>query len=61
MNDLLGKLKPKERYVVEKMFGIGNGEPMTFQKLAKDLGICRERTRNIYHRALRKLKTFRKA
>ena len=60
LNDLLGKLKPKERYVIEKMFGIGTGEPMTFQMLAKDLGMCRERTRNIFHKALRKLQTIRK-
>ena len=61
LNDLLGKLKPKERYVIEKMFGIGTGEPMTFQMLAKDLGMCRERTRNIFHKALRKLQTIRKS
>ena len=60
LNTLLGKLNTRERYVIEKMFGIGTGEPMTFQMLAKDLGMCRERTRNIFHKALRKLQTIRK-
>ena len=60
LNTLLGKLNTRERYVIEKMFGIGTGEPMTFQMLAKDLGMCRERTRNIFHKALRKLQTIKK-
>ena len=60
LNTLLDKLNTRERYVIEKMFGIGTGEPMTFQMLAKDLGMCRERTRNIFHKALRKLQTIRK-
>jgi len=56
---LMERLQPRERYVIEKMFGIGTGEPMTFQRLAKELGICREKARNIYHRSLRKLQTFK--
>jgi RNA polymerase nonessential primary-like sigma factor len=58
---LMGRLQPRERLVLEKMFGIGTGEPMTFQALAKEMGVCREKARNIYHRALRKLQTFRKS
>ena len=56
---LMDRLQPRERFVLEKMFGIGTGEPMTFQALSKEMGICRERARGIYHRALRKLQTFR--
>jgi RNA polymerase nonessential primary-like sigma factor len=59
LSDLLDRLQPRERYVIERMFGIGTGEPMTFQALSKEMGICRERARGIYHRALRKLQTFR--
>jgi RNA polymerase nonessential primary-like sigma factor len=56
---LMDRLQPRERYVLERMFGIGTGEPTTFQALSKEMGICRERARGIYHRALRKLQTFR--
>jgi DNA-directed RNA polymerase sigma subunit (sigma70/sigma32) len=56
---LMERLQPRERFVLEKIFGVGTGEPMTFQALSKEMGICRERVRGIYHRALRKLQAFR--
>lgn len=56
IESILYKLDPRERYVIEAAFGLGKEAPMTFQRLAKELGISRERTRNIYHTTIRKLR-----
>ena len=53
---ILSKLKDRERYVVECAFGLGTKPPMTFQAISKELGISRERTRNIFHGSVRKLR-----
>ena len=61
IEDILCKLQPRERYIVECTFGLGTSPPMTFQALSKNLGISRERTRNIFHASIRKLRSsFRK-
>ena len=56
VHDLLGTLKEVDRVIVTKAFGFDNGEPMTFQAIARDLGMSRERARTIYHRAIRALR-----
>ena len=53
---ILCKLAGRERYVVECAFGLGTEPPMTFQAISKELGISRERTRNIFHSSVRKLR-----
>ena len=55
---ILCKLQPRERYVVECSFGLGTNPPMTFQAISKELGISRERTRNIFHGSVRKLRMY---
>ena len=55
---VLSKLQPRERYVVECSFGLGTNPPMTFQAISKELGISRERTRNIFHSSVRKLRMY---
>ena len=61
IEEILCKLQPRERYIVECTFGLGTSPPMTFQALSKKLGISRERTRNIFHTSIRKLRSsFRK-
>jgi RNA polymerase nonessential primary-like sigma factor len=55
---LLSKLQPRERYVVECSFGLGTNPPMTFQAISKELGISRERTRNIFHSSVRKMRMY---
>jgi len=61
IEEILCKLQPRERYIVECTFGLGTSPPMTFQALSKKLGISRERTRNIFHGSIRKLRSsFRK-
>ena len=55
---ILCKLQPRERYVVECSLGLGTNPPMTFQAISKELGISRERTRNIFHGSVRKLRMY---
>ena len=55
---MLCKLQPRERYVVECSLGLGTNPPMTFQAISKELGISRERTRNIFHGSVRKLRMY---
>ena len=51
----LAYLPERDRFIVEQAFGIGTGLPKTFQAISKELGISRERTRSLYHRAIRSL------
>jgi RNA polymerase primary sigma factor len=53
----LGNLPEKERRVLERRFGL-DGEPWTLEAIGKDLGLTRERVRQIELEALRKLATF---
>jgi len=58
VESILCKLEPRERYVVECSIGLGTQPPMTFQAISKELGISRERTRNIFHGSVRKLRMY---
>ena len=58
VESILCKLQPRERYVVECSLGLGTNPPMTFQAISKELGISRERTRNIFHGSVRKLRMY---
>ena len=53
-SSLMG-LSERDRFIIEQVYGIGTGLPKTFQAVAKDLGISRERTRNLFHKAIRQL------
>ncbi len=56
VSDLMEMLSPQERYIVASAFAVDGGEPKTFQAMGRDMGMSRERTRNIYHRAIRKMR-----
>ncbi|WP_291810955.1 sigma-70 family RNA polymerase sigma factor [Limnobacter sp.] len=56
IDHLLESLNDLERTIITKAFGFETGEPMTFQAIAKELGMSRERARNIYHRTIRVLR-----
>jgi RNA polymerase nonessential primary-like sigma factor len=52
----LSKLNDKQREVVERRFGIHGYEHSTLEKVAQELGVTRERVRQIQMDALRRLR-----
>ncbi len=55
---LLQKLNPRERQIIERRFGFHDQEPLTFKELGAELGVCKERIRQIQTRAMEKLRQF---
>ena len=53
---LMTHLNDREKYIVAGAFALEGGEPKTFQAMGKELGMSRERARNIYHRAVRHMR-----
>ncbi|MBR6878897.1 MAG: RNA polymerase sigma factor RpoD/SigA [Bacteroidales bacterium] len=53
----LGQLTEKERHVINMYYGIGTPREYSLDEIAMDMGISRERTRQIRDRALRRLKS----
>ena len=59
---LLSKLTARERYIVRSRFGWGRDfSPSTLQALADELGVSRERVRQVESRALDKLRQWAEA
>ncbi len=52
----LGKLNEKQREVVERRFGLRGHENSTLERVAQELGVTRERVRQIQMDALRRLR-----
>lgn len=56
---LLSNLAPRERYVIRSRFGWGQEfEPRTLREIAEELGVSRERVRQLEGRGLRKLRSL---
>ena len=54
---MLNSLDDRERYIVNERFGFGTGQKKrTLTSLAKELGVCKERVRQLEQRALKKLR-----
>lgn len=53
---VLGRLLPRERVIIERYFGLF-GEPETLAEIGKDLGITRERVRQIVGCVLDRIRT----
>jgi RNA polymerase nonessential primary-like sigma factor len=49
-------LPDKQRVVVMRRFGLDNDDPATLETLAEEMGVTRERVRQIQQEALVKLK-----
>ena len=54
--ELLDGLRPQEAHVVRRRFGIGDHPPMTLREVGEELGVTRERIRQIEKAALDKLR-----
>lgn len=57
MREIIEELNPRERTVIEERFGFNpEEEPKTLQKIGEELGITRERVRQIEQQAIKKLR-----
>lgn len=56
LRDWLAKLPNKPRMVILRRFGLDNDDPATLEELAAEMGVTRERVRQIQQEALLKLK-----
>ncbi|MFM1801804.1 MAG: polymerase sigma factor SigA, partial [Planctomycetota bacterium] len=52
----LDKLDPRERHIIQRRFGLGGKEECTLESLGKELGITKERVRQIESRAQEKIR-----
>lgn len=55
-NILINRLNDRELYIVSRRFGLIDGKAVTLEVIGLELGITRERVRQIEEKALRKLK-----
>jgi RNA polymerase nonessential primary-like sigma factor len=55
MDQWLDDLTPKQRLVIERRYGLNGLEPSTLEDLARELGLTRERVRQIQQEALARL------
>ena len=55
---LLDKLEPSDRFLVEGRFALNGGEPKTLQGMGKELGVSRERCRQRFERAMKRLQVL---
>ena len=52
----LETLAPRERAILEARFGLEGGEPPTLEEIGQQMGLSRERVRQLEHRALSRLR-----
>jgi RNA polymerase primary sigma factor len=56
LDDILASLSDRERRIIEMRFGLGDGRRYTLDEVGQELGITRERVRQIEKKALGKLR-----
>lgn len=60
VRSLLETLKPRERLILERRFGVNGHDTQTLGTIAKDLGVSQERIRQIQVGAMKKFRKRRK-
>lgn len=58
VENLLSQIEPRQKKILEKRFGIENGEKQTLQAVGALFGITRERVRQIEDQSLKKIKSL---
>ena len=53
---ILSKLSEREKYILENYYGLNSFEENTLQFISGELGLTRERTRQIKEKALKKIR-----
>lgn len=61
VGELLDMLKPRERTILERLYGINTDRQYTMDEIAKDLNLTRERVRQIKTSSVNKLKKLSKS
>jgi RNA polymerase primary sigma factor len=56
LRELMGDLNPRELRILEHRFGLGGIDERTLAEISQELGVTRERIRQIQNRALNKLR-----
>lgn len=56
IDDLLDDLPDKHRHVIQRRFGFGGKDPATLERIGEELGVTRERVRQIQLQALSQLR-----
>jgi len=57
-SEFLDSLEPREQQIVLARFGFDGDKPKTFRQLGTEMGVCKERIRQIQTRAIAKLRTM---
>lgn len=55
-NRSLGTLKPKNSNILKMYFGIGRDNPMSLEQISEELGLTRERVRQLKEKSLKELR-----
>src|SRR2546427_5075813 len=61
LQSLLSQLDDKERFIIERRFGLGDREPETLAEIGSEMKLSRERIRQIEERALGRLRRSQRA
>lgn len=61
VNDVLARLEQRESYIIKARYGLDGMPAKTLEQIGKDLGVTRERVRQIESIAMKKLRTSVKA